>query len=85
MAGAHVVGDAASRIEAALAAGCDMGLVCNDRASAELALAALQRLKVTPPSRLQRMRGKGYANTDYRQQPRWLEALSALRAAQLID
>ncbi|MEZ1441242.1 hypothetical protein QVM41_33970, partial [Pseudomonas shirazica] len=24
-------------------------------------------------------------NTDYRQQPRWLEALSALRAAQLID
>ncbi len=74
MAGAHVVGDAASRIEAALAAGCDMGLVCNDRASAELALAALQRLKVTPPSRLQRMRGKGYANTDYRQQPRWLEA-----------
>ncbi|WP_240442520.1 hypothetical protein, partial [Pseudomonas aeruginosa] len=27
----------------------------------------------------------GYANTDYRQQPRWLEALSALRAAQLID
>lgn len=85
MAGAHVVGDAASRIEAALAAGCDMGLVCNDRASAELALAALQRLKVTPPSRLQRMRGKDYANTDYRQQPRWLEALSALRAAQLID
>lgn len=56
-----------------LAAGCDMGLVCNDRASAELALAALQRLKVTPPSRLQRMRGKGYANTDYRQQPRWLK------------
>ncbi|HLD66887.1 MAG TPA: beta-N-acetylhexosaminidase, partial [Pseudomonas sp.] len=38
MAGAHVVGDAANRIEAALVAGCDMGLVCNDRAAAELAL-----------------------------------------------
>lgn len=85
MAGAHVVGDAASRIEAALTAGCDMGLVCNDRASAELALSALQRLKVQPPKGLARMRGQGFATTEYRQQPRWLAAISALRAAQLID
>ncbi len=85
MAGAHVVGDAASRIEAALTAGCDMGLVCNDRAAAELALSALQRMQVQPPQGLQRMRGQGTASTDYRQQPRWLAALSALRAAQLID
>jgi beta-N-acetylhexosaminidase len=85
MAGAHVVGDAASRIEAALSAGCDMGLVCNDRGAAELALSALQRLRVTPPSGLQRMRGQAVASTDYRQQPRWLTAVGALRAAQLID
>ncbi|SIR79826.1 beta-N-acetylhexosaminidase [Aquipseudomonas alcaligenes] len=85
MAGAHVVGDAASRIEAALNAGCDMGLVCNDRASAELALGALQRLKVQPPKGLARMRGRGFARTDYREQPRWLQAVAALRAAQLID
>lgn len=85
MAGAHVVGDAASRIEAALSAGCDMGLVCNDRASAELALGALQRLKVQPPKGLARMRGRGFARTDYREQPRWLQAIAALRAAQLID
>lgn len=85
MAGAHVVGDAASRIEAALNAGCDMGLVCNDRASAELALGALQRLKVQPPKGLARMRGRGFACTDYREQPRWLQAVAALRAAQLID
>jgi beta-N-acetylhexosaminidase len=85
MAGAHVVGDAASRIEAALNAGCDMGLVCNDRGSAELALGALQRLKVQPPKGLARMRGRGFARTDYREQPRWLQAIAALRAAQLID
>ena len=85
MAGAHVVGDAASRIEAALTAGCDMGLVCNDRAAAELALGALQRLKVLPPKGLARMRGQGFARTDYRAQPRWLQAVAALRDAQLID
>ncbi len=86
MAGAHVVGDAASRIEAALTAGCDMGLVCNDRAAAELALSAAQRLQVSPPAaRLHRMRGQGMASTEYRQHPRWLAALTALRAAQLIE
>ncbi|WP_443191382.1 beta-N-acetylhexosaminidase [Pseudomonas indica] len=85
MAGAHVVGDAADRIEAALGAGCDMGLVCNDRGSAELALQALQRLKVERPARLARMRGRGFATTEYRQYPRWLAAVAALRNAQLID
>ncbi|WP_296271420.1 beta-N-acetylhexosaminidase [Pseudomonas sp. UBA6323] len=85
MAGAHVVGDAGKRIEAALAAGCDMGLVCNDREAAELALSALQRLQVTPAERLQRMRGRGHACTDYRQAPRWSAAVAALRSAQLID
>ena len=85
MAGAHVVGDAANRIEAALSAGCDMGLVCNDRAAAELALSAAQRLGVKPSPRIAQMRGQGFARTDYRQQPRWLEALGALKDAQLID
>ncbi|QEY72558.1 beta-N-acetylhexosaminidase [Pseudomonas denitrificans (nom. rej.)] len=85
MAGAHVVGDAANRIEAALSAGCDMGLVCNDRASAELALSALQRLKVSVPQRLQRMRAKAWPGVEYKQQPRWQQAVGELRAAQLID
>ena len=85
MAGAHVVGDAANRIEAALSAGCDMGLVCNDRAAAELALSAAQRLKVQPSPRIAQMRGQGFSRTDYRQQPRWLEALGALKDAQLVD
>ncbi|KJJ99985.1 beta-hexosaminidase [Pseudomonas sp. 21] len=85
MAGAHVVGDAANRIEAALSAGCDMGLVCNDRASAELALSALQRLKVSAPQRLQRMRAKAWPGIEYKQLPRWQQAVGELRAAQLID
>ena len=69
----------------ALGAGCDMGLVCNDRAAAELALTALQRRQVTPPARLARMRGRAHACTEYRQAPRWLTAVAALRAAQLLD
>jgi beta-N-acetylhexosaminidase len=85
MAGAHVVGDAASRIEAALTAGCDMGLVCNDRAAAELALSAAQRLGVRPSPRIARMRGRGTASTDYRAQPRWSAALAALKDAGLVD
>lgn len=85
MAGAHVVGDAACRIEAALAAGCNMGLVCNDRAAAELALGALQRLHVVTPPGLARMRRRAFPGIEYRQDPRWLAALGALRTAQLID
>ncbi|MEX6502468.1 beta-N-acetylhexosaminidase [Pseudomonas zhanjiangensis] len=85
MAGAHVVGDAACRIEAALTAGCNMGLVCNDRAAAELALGALQRLQVIVPPGLARMSRQAFPSTEYRQDPRWLAAITALRAAQLID
>ena len=84
MAGAHVAGDAASRIEAALAAGCDMGLVCNDRGAAELALTALQRLGVQPTPALMRMKARASLFTEYKQDPRWRASLSALKAADLI-
>jgi beta-N-acetylhexosaminidase len=85
MAGAHVVGDAASRIEAALTAGCDMALVCNDRGSAELALSAAQRMGVAAPAGLARMRRRAFPGVDYCQDPRWNVARAALRAAQLIE
>jgi beta-N-acetylhexosaminidase len=85
MAGAHVAGDAAERIEAALRAGCDMGLVCNDRAAAELALGRLQQLKVAPPQGLQAMRRRAFPGCEYRQQPRWQAALGALRRAGLVE
>ena len=36
-------------------------------------------------ARIARMRGQAIASTDYKQDPRWLVALRALREAQLID
>ncbi|MGY8818166.1 MAG: beta-N-acetylhexosaminidase [Pseudomonadales bacterium] len=84
MAGAHVVGDAASRIEAALMAGCDMGLVCNDRGAAELALSALQRLGAQPSPALGRMRNRACGSLEYKQDPRWRASVAALKASELI-
>ncbi len=84
MAGAHVVGDAASRIEAALTAGCDMGLVCNDRGAAELALSALQRLGTQPSPALANMRRRTSVSLEYKQDPRWRASVAALKAAELI-
>ncbi|MFB2537990.1 MULTISPECIES: beta-N-acetylhexosaminidase [unclassified Acinetobacter] len=58
MQAACVAGGADARIRAALQAGCDMGLVCNDREAACVALDALQDLPLPNQQRLAKMRGK---------------------------
>ena len=58
MQAACVAGDADARLRAALAAGCDMGLVCNNRAAQQLALNAITDFPLPKQARLERMRGK---------------------------
>ncbi|OTG64727.1 beta-N-acetylhexosaminidase [Acinetobacter silvestris] len=58
MQAACVAGGADARIQAALNAGCDMGLVCNHRESARTALAGIENLPLPNQERLERMRGK---------------------------
>jgi beta-N-acetylhexosaminidase len=58
MQAACVAGGADARIQAALNAGCDMGLVCNDRTAACTALDGIQKLALPNQQRLERMRGK---------------------------
>lgn len=84
MAGAHVAGSMAQRVDAALDAGCDMVLVCNDRGGALQALQHLQQRQVSEPAVLARMRASAYVE-DYRQTPRWQAVRNRLRAAHLID
>lgn len=58
MQAACVAGGADARIQAALKAGCDMGLVCNDRAAQCLALEGIVDLPLPNQERLERMRGR---------------------------
>lgn len=57
MQAACVAGGADVRIQAALKAGCDMGLVCNDRAAQCIALEGIEDLPLPNQQRLERMRG----------------------------
>lgn len=64
MEGASVAGDFPARCDRALAAGCDMVLVCNDRVAAQTVLDHLQANPVEVSPRLVRMQGKHPKPTD---------------------
>lgn len=78
MAGAHVVGDIAARTLAAISAGCDIALVCNDPAAAEQALITLQKEKVSACPGTSVMLGKHSFQQDYQHQPEFQLARRAI-------
>jgi beta-N-acetylhexosaminidase len=76
MAGASTVGGPPERARAALAAGCDMVLLCNDPEGQQKLLDSLGDLPMTNPERLERMRKKG--GRDLRKSVAYREAQETL-------
>jgi len=83
MAGAFGAGNMQQRATAAMAAGCDMVLVCNDGVGAGEVIEALHGIGPVEPARAAGMKGRRAPAPDLqalRQMPRWEEA-RALAAA----
>jgi beta-N-acetylhexosaminidase len=78
MAGASAVGGPPERARAALAAGCDMVLLCNNPEGQKQLLDSLGDLPMSKPERLDRMRKKG--GRDLRKSVAYREAQEALSA-----
>lgn len=80
MEGASVAGGFAERADAALSAGCDMVLVCNNRSAALEVLEHLSRQENSPNPRLTRLTGAGSFNRDdLRTSQQWQETVTAVK------
>ncbi|QQD72404.1 beta-N-acetylhexosaminidase [Acidithiobacillus ferrivorans] len=82
MAGAHGVGDMAARVDAALAAGADLLLICNDPEGAQTAVVHLQSKDKFPTgNRLERLAGNAAtAPLSAADRARCLQQIEQLRA-----
>ena len=77
MEGAAVAGGPPERAKAALAAGCDMVLLCNNPKGLDELLASLESFSPEKPERLDRMRKQG--GRDLRKSVAYREAQEALQ------
>jgi len=80
MAGAAAAGDVLTRARLALAAGCDMLPILNDREAVRSVLASFKPEVALPASqaRLVRMRARGAPPADLPGDPRWREAVTVV-------
>jgi beta-N-acetylhexosaminidase len=78
MAGASTAGGIPERARAALAAGCDMVLLCNDPSGQDKLLESLGDVQIKNPERLERMRKKG--GRDLRKSVAYRDAQETLKA-----
>jgi beta-N-acetylhexosaminidase len=77
MEGAAVAGGPPERAKAALAAGCDMVLLCNNPKGLDELLASLENSSLQKPERLDRMRKQG--GRDLRKSVAYREAQETLQ------